>query len=359
MFDLQRLIRPNIRQLTPYSSARDEFSGEAQIFLDANENAWGSPLPKSYNRYPDPLQHRLKAQIAKLKQIPERQIFLGNGSDECIDLTLRAFCEPQQDEVIICPPTYGMYEVCAKIQDAIIKKVPLTADFQLDTESIFRAVSPQTKLIILCSPNNPTGNCLRQEDVERVLHAFNGIVAIDEAYIDFASQPGFLHRLQEFPNLIVWQTFSKAWGLAGLRVGMAFASAAIIGILNKIKYPYNISQLTQETLLQALDRVDQVEQWKAHIIQQRQALSQALQQLDIVQKVYPSEANFVLAKIRQARKVYAYLLQQGIVVRDRSQVALCEDCLRITVGRPEENEKLLAGLQAYQAQQTASGPLSH
>jgi histidinol-phosphate aminotransferase len=359
VFNLQRLIRPNIQQLVPYASARDEFSGKAQVFLDANENAWGSPLEKPYNRYPDPLQHELKARIAKLKHIPEENIFLGNGSDECIDLTLRAFCEPGQDEVIICPPTYGMYEVCAQIQHAIIRNVPLLPDFGLDVQGILQAIHPHTKLIILCSPNNPTGNCFSGDAIETLLREFDGIVAIDEAYIDFASHPGFLNRLHAYPNLIIWQTFSKAWGLAGLRVGMAFASADIIRVFNKIKYPYNISQLTQETLLHALERVEDVQHWKQMIVQQRNSLSQALQQLEIVEKVYPSEANFLLVKINQARKVYAYLLQQGIVVRDRSRVMLCEDCLRITVGRPEENEMLLAHLHAYQTLQTRSQPSAH
>lgn len=354
MFNLQRLIRPNIQELIPYSSARDEFSGNAYIFLDANENAWGSPLDKSYNRYPDPLQHQLKARIAELKKVPPEHIFLGNGSDECIDLTFRAFCEPGQDEVIICPPTYGMYEVCARIQGAIIRKVPLLPDFALDLAGILEAITPHTKLIILCSPNNPTGNCFSREAIYTLLRRFEGIVAIDEAYIDFASQPGFLPELDQFPNLILWQTFSKAWGLAGLRVGMAFASPAIIQVLNKIKYPYNISQLTQDTLLQALARADQVQRWKEITIQQRTWLRQALQPLQIVEKIYPSEANFLLVKMKQARKIYEYLLQQGTVVRDRSQVILCEDSLRITIGRPEENKMLIAQLKAYEQQALGS-----
>ncbi|MCL6523193.1 MAG: histidinol-phosphate transaminase [Thermoflavifilum sp.] len=353
MFDLQRLVRPNIWKLIPYSSARDEFSGEAKIFLDANENSWGSPLGKQYHRYPDPLQHKLKDKIARLKHIPAEQIFLGNGSDECIDLCLRIFCEPQQDEIIICEPTYGMYEVSASIQDVVVRRIPLLPSFQLDVPSILQAVGPHTKLIILCSPNNPTGNCFLSPDIETLLTHFSGIVAIDEAYIDFAHQPGFLQRLHEFPNLIIWQTFSKAWGLAGLRLGMAFASVEIIQLYNKVKYPYNISQLTQDAVWQALDQHELVQSRIQQIIHQREQLSKALQQLTIVEKVYPSEANFVLVKMQQAQQVFAYLLQKGIVVRDRSRVILCEDSLRITVGRPEENEALLAELHAY-AQQIVS-----
>lgn len=341
MFDLSKLVRENIRQLTAYSSARDEFSGTAKVFLDANENSLGSPLPIWYNRYPDPHQYRLKSAISAVKGIAPDQIFLGNGSDECIDLLYRCFCNPGEDNVIICPPTYGMYEVSARINAVSVRIAPLLDDFQLDLVHLERLADQQTKLIWLCSPNNPTGNLLERADIEFVLNNFQGLVILDEAYINFAKQRSFLQELAEYPNLVVLQTFSKAWGLAGLRLGMAFASKEITGILNKVKPPYNINQVTQELTLAALEQVDQVNGMIRELVDMRDALAEVLRQLPTVEKVYPSDANFLLVKIKEARRLYEFLVSRSIVVRDRSSVRLCEDCLRITIGTEQENTELL------------------
>jgi histidinol-phosphate aminotransferase len=350
MFDLNKLIRPNIRNLVPYSSARDEFSGEAKVFLDANENSLGSPLTKWYNRYPDPHQHAIKEKLAKIKGIGPEHIFLGNGSDECIDLLFRSFCEPGKDNVIICPPTYGMYEVSANINDIAIRKAPLLEDFQLDLVHIENLADEHTKLIWLCSPNNPTGNSLRREDIEMVLNNFEGIVVIDEAYINFARQKSFIQELTEYPNLVVMQTFSKAWGMAGLRLGMAFASTAIISVLDKVKPPYNINQATQELVLKAIEEVGQVNDMIKLLVDMREALSDVFRSMPSVEKVYPSDANFILVKISDARKIYEFMLTRGIVLRDRSNVTLCEDCLRITVGTEQENTLLVDAMQEWYAQ---------
>ncbi len=347
MFQLEKLIRPNIQKLVPYSSARDEFSGEAKVFLDANENSLGSPLTKWYNRYPDPHQKAIKEKLSIVKGIAVEHIFLGNGSDECIDLLFRSFCEPGKDNVIICPPTYGMYEVSANINDVSIRKAPLLEDFQLDLVHIENLVDENTKLIWLCSPNNPTGNSLRREDIEMVLNNFNGIVVIDEAYINFAKQKSFIQELVDYPNLVVMQTFSKAWGLAGLRLGMAFASTAIIDILDKVKPPYNINQATQELALKALDEVGQVNDMIKLLVDMRDALSDVFRSMPTVETVYPSDANFILVKIRDARKIYEFMLTKGIVLRDRSNVKLCEDCLRITVGTEKENTLLVDAMQEW------------
>lgn len=343
-FDINKLIRPNIRNLVPYSSARDEFKGEANIFLDANENSFGSPLTKWYNRYPDPLQRKLKEKLSAIKAVPPSKIFLGNGSDECIDVLIRACCEPGQDNLIICPPTYGMYEVSANINNVQIKKVNLTPAFQLDLDALQEAVDPQTKMIFLCSPNNPTGNSLNREDIEIVLNNFPGLVVIDEAYINFSRHRSFTLELDEYPNLVVMQTLSKAWGLAALRVGIAFASEEIIHVMNKIKPPYNINQASQELALQALEEVGQVNDMIKEIVRERETLQQTLLQLPMVEHIYPSDANFLLVKVDDPRGLYNYLLQSGIVVRDRSRVELCEGCLRITVGTPEENNTLVNAL---------------
>lgn len=348
-FDLNKLIRPNIQKLTPYSSARDEFSGEAKVFLDANENSLGSPLIKWYNRYPDPHQRAIKEKLSTIKGIAGEHIFLGNGSDECIDLLLRCFCQPGKDNVIICPPTYGMYEVSANINDVKIKKVPLLEDFQLDLSHLEDSIDTNTKLIWLCSPNNPTGNSLRRTDIETVLNNFHGIVVIDEAYINFAKQKSFLQELTEYPNLVVMQTFSKAWGLAGLRLGMAFSSTAIIEVLNKVKPPYNINQATQELALKALEEVDQVNDMIKLLVDMREALTEIFLSMPTVEKVYPSDANFILVKIKEARNIYEFLLAKGIVLRDRSSVTLCEDCLRITVGTEKENTILIEAMQDWYA----------
>ncbi|GGH68045.1 histidinol-phosphate aminotransferase [Filimonas zeae] len=344
MFSLDKLIRNNIKGLSPYSSARDEFSGEAKVFLDANENSLGSPLNKWYNRYPDPHQVKLKAAISQVKAVNTDRIFLGNGSDECIDLLYRCFCQPGKDNVIICPPTYGMYQVSAEINDVAIKKATLLDNYQLDLVHLENLVDENTKIIWLCSPNNPTGNCLNREDIEMVLNNFNGLVVVDEAYINFARQRSWVQELQEYPNLVVLQTFSKAWGLAGLRLGMAFASPEIVEVMDRVKPPYNINQVTQELALQALEEVGQVNDMIRLLVDMRDALAEVLVQLPNVEKVYPSDANFLLVKMKDARGIYNKLLEQGIVVRDRSNVKLCEDCLRITIGTEQENTTLVDAL---------------
>ncbi|WP_127132151.1 histidinol-phosphate transaminase [Pseudoflavitalea rhizosphaerae] len=348
-FNLDDLLRPNIKNLVPYSSARDEFKGEASIFLDANENAYGSPLTKWYNRYPDPLQLKVKEKLSEVKGVPASNIFIGNGSDECIDILIRAFCEPGKDNIIICPPTYGMYEVSANINDVYIKKVPLTADFQLDLPAIEEAVDDNTKIIFLCSPNNPTGNSLNREDLEVILNNYWGIVALDEAYINFSRFRSFTQELEDYPNLVVMQTLSKAWGLAALRVGLAFASEPIINVMNKVKPPYNINQASQELTLKALEEVGMVNDMIREIVTQRGILETELAKLPVVQKIYPSDANFLLVRVTDAKGIYKYLADKGVVVRDRSSVTLCEGCLRITVGTEAENKALLAYLQSYLA----------
>ena len=343
-FNLNNLLRENIKKLVPYSSARDEFKGEASILIDANENPFGSPLNHDYNRYPDPLQHQVKAKLSKIKGVPSEHIFLGNGSDEAIDILYRAFCTPGVDNVILVPPTYGMYEVSANINDVAFKKVNLTADYQLDLDGIANAIDAHTKLIFICSPNNPTGNSIRRQDIEAILNNFQGLVVVDEAYINFSAVKSFTQELAEYPNLVVLQTLSKAWGLAALRLGMAFASKEIIAVYNKIKPPYNINQATQDIVLEALDQVDQVNDWIKETVAEREKLVRELLELDYVQHITPSDANFILVKMEQPREVYDYLVQYGIIVRDRSKVELCEGCLRITVGTPAENQILLEKL---------------
>lgn len=346
-FDLDNLIRENIKNLKPYSSARDEFKGEARIFLDANENSLGSPLTRWYNRYPDPLQWALKQKISGIKGVEPEQIFIGNGSDECIDILYRAFCEPAQDNVIICPPTYGMYEVSADINRVEARKVPLTPAFQLDLEAIERAIDGNTKMIFLCSPNNPTGNSLDPADIEILLNNYFGLVVIDEAYINFSRQPSAITSLRDFPHLVVMQTLSKAWGLAALRIGLAFAHPDIIQIMNKIKPPYNINQASQELALKALEEVGQVNDMIRELVSQRDQLAEGLSRLPLVQHIYPSDANFLLVRVTDPGGIYRYLLEKGIVVRDRSKVILCEGCLRITVGAEKENLELIQTLSAY------------
>ena len=348
-FNIEALVRENIKLMKPYSSARDEFSGEASIFLDANENSFGSPLPINYNRYPDPLQAAVKEKISSIKGVPPKNIFLGNGSDEAIDLLFRAFCEPGRDNVIILPPTYGMYEVCAAMNNVALKKITLTLDFQIDLEAIEEAIDANTKLIFICSPNNPTGNSINRNDIEIVLNNFNGLVVIDEAYINYAKQKTFIPELTEYANLVIMQTFSKAWGLAGLRLGMAFAGIPIINYLNKVKYPYNINTSTQQLALEALESVETINNWVKITVEQRKWLTEKLLTLAFIETVYPSDANFVLAKMKNARKVYDQLSAKGIIVRDRSKVILCDDCLRITVGTPDENQQLITELNSYKA----------
>jgi len=341
MFELEKLVRKNVLKLKPYSSARDEFQGTASVYLDANEN----PYPDSlYNRYPDPHQLKLKQRISEIKNIPVDQIFLGNGSDEPIDLLIRAFCEPGIDNVLIPQPTYGMYTVSAEINNVAIKTVRLSPDFDLDVTAILNAVDTNTKLIFLCSPNNPSGNLLSFEKMKQVIDGFSGLVIVDEAYIDFTSYPGFLPLLNQYSNLVVLQTLSKAWGLAAIRLGMCFASKDIIKVLNKIKPPYNISLLSQNAAFESLQKIEQKNAWVKEIIAQRDWMAEELSKTKAVQKVYPSDANFLLVKISNARAVYNQLVSRGIIVRDRSNVILCDDCLRITVGTPLENQTLLKEL---------------
>lgn len=343
------LFRPHILNLAPYSSARDEYKGSEGIFLDANENPYGSATEGNFNRYPDPYQHQVKERLAAIKKVRTSQIFLGNGSDEAIDLLFRIFCTPGKDNVIFLPPTYGMYEVSANINNVGIIKVPLTEDFQIDTEAVLAAINEHTKMLFICSPNNPSGNVLDTNAILRILHEFKGITIIDEAYIDFCPDKTFVNRLDEFERLVVMQTFSKAWGLAALRLGMAFASEEIITILNKIKPPYNISLLTQQHAYEALANESLKDQMVADIIHQRGQLAKQLEQLPQVEKIYPSDANFILVKIKDAGALFNYLIEQKIIVRDRSKVIRCEDCLRITVGTMDENDALLEEIKRFKS----------
>ena len=347
MFNLNTLIRENIKTLKPYSSARHEFTGKASVFLDANENAYGSPLPEKFNRYPDPLQWQLKFQLAKIKGVPAENIFVGNGSDEVIDLAYRIFCNPAKDNVIVCPPTYGMYEVSGDINDVAVKKVSLTNDFQLDAEGILAAVDTNTKLVFICSPNNPTGNNMRREDVEIILNNFSGIVIIDEAYINYSKQKTFIQELTEYPNLVVMQTLSKAWGLAALRLGLCYASLDIIDLFNKVKPPYNINDASQQLALEALQNTHLVNEWITAAVLQKEMLIKEMGNFTFVIEVYPSDANFFLMKVKDAAHLYAYLSENEIVVRNRSKDTGCQNCLRITVGTPDENQQLLDLLKSY------------
>ena len=346
-FELDKLVRPNIKTLKPYSSAKDEYTGAAKILLDANENSLGSPLTKWYNRYPDPYQKQLKEKLAFVKQIAANQIFIGNGSDECIDILFRTFCEPGKDNIIICPPTYPMYEVSANINDIKVQNAPLLSDYQLNVAHIEQLVNEHTKIIWICSPNNPTGNSLDRIDIETILNHFDGIVVIDEAYINFSKQKSFVQSLIDYPNLVVMQTLSKAWGLAGLRLGMCFANPDIIGYMNKVKAPYNINIVTQELALQALEEVGQVNDMIKLLVDMRNALAQVIASMPHVIQVFPSDTNFILVKIPHARKLYEFLMSKGIIVRDRSALALCEDSLRITVGSEQENTLLVDAMYEW------------
>jgi histidinol-phosphate aminotransferase len=347
MFSINNILRENIKNLVPYSSARDEFQGEASVFLDANENAFGSPLEQQFNRYPDPLQYAVKKRLSEIKGVPPRNIFLGNGSDEAIDILFRSFCNPGVDNVILVPPTYGMYQVSANINDTEVRNVPLTEDFQLNLEGIAEAIDQYTKLIFVCSPNNPTGNSMNRADVETLLANFNGLVIVDEAYINFSRQKTFIQELTEYANLVVLQTLSKAWGLAGLRVGMAFASEEIIEVMNKVKPPYNINEASQQLALQALANIGQVNNWIKETLVQRDNLVLQLKDFDLVLDIYPSDANFILVKTTDPKGIYNFLVEKGIIVRDRSKVDLCAGCLRITVGTPQENNTLIQTLQNF------------
>ena len=341
-FNLYSLVRPNIRELAPYSSARNEYSGHnATIFLDANENPYNKPL----NRYPDPLQLELKAELSKVKRVPQDNIFLGNGSDEAIDLSYRIFCEPGIDNVVAMEPTYGMYRVCADINNVEYRTVMLDDNFQISADSLLARCDGHTKIIWICSPNNPTGNNICREEIVKVLKNFSGIVVVDEAYSDFSTERPFRLDIAEYPNIIVLNTMSKAWGCAAIRLGMAFASEEIIALFNKVKYPYNVNLLTQQQALKALDEKIDVEKWASTILQERNRMIRAFELLPMCEKVYPTDANFFLAKMTDAQGIYDYLVSKGIIVRNRTNVALCHNCLRVTIGSTVENQGLLAALR--------------
>jgi histidinol-phosphate aminotransferase len=345
--DIESLVRPHLLKLKPYSSARDEYKEREGTFLDANENSLGSATNTDYSRYPDPYQSELKSKISSVKSVAIENIFVGNGSDEPIDLIYRLFCEPAKDNVILVPPTYGMYEVSANIHNVEVRKVNLTAEFQLDIPKIVTHIDANTKVIWICSPNNPTGNLIHNDDIVKILNKFSGIVVIDEAYIDFADTKSWTKRLEDFPNLIVLQTLSKAWGMAGIRLGLAFASATILILLNKIKSPYNISQLTQEVAIDALTNANKVNSMVIEIKKNRIGLIDDLKKLSIVEKIYPTDSNFILVKFEEANQVFDFLIDQKIIVRNRSTVVLCEDCLRITVGTDSENQRLIGALKEF------------
>lgn len=344
MKSLQELTRPNIWKLKPYSSARDEYKGAtASVFLDANENPYNMP----HNRYPDPMQHDLKAELSKIKKVAVENIFLGNGSDEAIDLVFRAFCEPRVDNVVAIDPTYGMYQVCADVNDVEYRKVLLDEHFQFSADRLLAAADEHTKLIFLCSPNNPTGNDLLRSEMEKLLQSFDGLVIVDEAYNDFSEAPSFLEELEKYPNIIVLQTFSKAWGCAAIRLGMAFASPEIIGILNKIKYPYNVNRLTQKQAMETLLRYYDIERWVNALKEERSLLEAEFAKLPCTVQLFPSDANFFLVRVTDAVAIYDYLVKKGIIVRNRHSIALCGNCLRVTVGTRLENETLLEAMKAY------------
>lgn len=338
--DLERILRKNIANLKPYSSARDEFTGEAMVFLDANENPFNSP----YNRYPDPLQRELKEKIALLKEVNPAQIFLGNGSDEPIDLLIRAFCDPGSDNIVTIHPTYGMYQVAAEVNNVEVRTVSLTPDYDMDSNNLLAVADQHTKMIFLCSPNNPTGKCLDRDNMLKVIRDFDGIVILDEAYIDFAPGKSLLPEISNHPGLVILQTFSKAWGMAGIRLGMAFADPRIIAVLNKIKYPYNINILTQQKALELIRKEDDVKKWIKLLIAERKKMADLLIHFPFVTGIVPSDANFLLVKMHDARGIYEYLVEKGIIVRDRSKIHLCQNSLRITIGNSAENETLLNAL---------------
>ena len=347
MKDLKVLTRPNVWALKPYSSARDEYSGvEASVFLDANENPYNTPN----NRYPDPLQRELKALIAPLKGVKVENIFLGNGSDEAIDLIFRAFCRPGVDNVVAIDPTYGMYQVCADVNDVEYRKMLLDVYYQFKASSLLSAIDENTKAIFICSPNNPTGNSLCRKEIESLLKRFDGLVVVDEAYIDFSSSESLLKNLDEYPNLIVLQTFSKAWGCAAIRLGMAFASPEIIAIFNKIKYPYNVNRLTQEEAIKVLRQPEKIKEWVNTLLEERTRVMEEFVKLPCCIRVFPTDANFFLTKVYEATQIYDFLVSEGIIVRNRTNVALCKDCLRITIGTKEENDALLDALRKVEVE---------
>ena len=337
--DIRELLRENIRTLAPYSTARDEYQGELGIYLDANEN----PYDNNYNRYPDPHQKNLKRRLAEIKGVPVEKIFIGNGSDEPIDLVFRLFCEPRRHNAVSIAPTYGMYKVAAAINDVQMREVQLEPGFTLDAEKLLAAADENTRLLFLCSPNNPSGNCFPKKEIEKVIRRFNGIVILDEAYIDFAGQPGFLSELDESPNLVILQTLSKAWGMAGLRLGLAFAQPLIVDTLSRVKYPYNINVVTQKIVLEQLRKSPDAQ--IAEIVSERGRVLEGLAKNPVIRKIHPTDANFVLVEVDEPRTIYDRLIGAGIIVRDRSRIKGCEGCLRITIGTPEENDRLLETLK--------------
>lgn len=341
--ELEQLVRKNIYNLKPYSSARNEFKGEASVFLDANEN----PLCGPYNRYPDPLQQKLKKKISQIKDISVDKIFLGNGSDEPIDIVIRVFCEPGIDNIVAIDPTYGMYKVCADINNVEYRPVLLNNNFELEAEKLLNETDENTKLVYLCSPNNPSGNLLNKDEIRKVLTSFQGIVVLDEAYIDFVPSESWLPDLDEYPNLVIFQTLSKAWGMAAIRLGMAFASPEIISFFNKVKYPYNINILTQNFVEGELDKEQQKNEWVQILLEQREILKAGIEKLSFVEKVYPSDANFILVKVSDANDIYNKLVNSGVIVRNRNSISLCMGCLRVTVGTEIENQKLLQQLSRF------------
>ena len=341
--------RKNIQNLKPYSSARNEYSGSGGILLDANENSIGSVLENGLNRYPDPLQRELKSIIADNKRISTDNIFIGNGSDEAIDLLIRAYCEPGIDRILIFPPTYGIYSVFADINNVGITALPLTASFQLDMEAFRKTAKGNIKIIFICSPNNPSGNLFNHQDILTMLESTDSLVVVDEAYIDFSGDPGFVERLTDFPNLVVLQTLSKAWGLAGIRLGFAFANTEIIAILNKIKYPYNISKVTQQLALEAMRNSKQKDNYVSQLLLQKKYLETELNNLKIVNAIFPSDANFLLVRFNNARFIFTGLLEKNIIIRDRSSQIHCAECLRITIGNEAENKMLIDALKELEA----------
>lgn len=344
MLPLEQLVRPNIWKLAPYSSARDEYSGkEAHVFLDANENPYNTP----YNRYPDPLQREVKSALKKVKGVPEEMIFLGNGSDEAIDLAYRVFCNPGRDNVVAIAPTYGMYQVCADINDVEYRTVLLDENFDFQADKLLEACDENTKIIWICSPNNPTGNSMNRDEILKVIERFEGIVIVDEAYIDFAQQMSLRQELPNHPNLIILQTMSKAWGSAAIRLGMAFASKEIVNIYNKVKYPYNVNQLTQQQALEMLKDPFEIDKYVKILLAERTRLMQSFQELPICEQIYKTDANFFLAKMTDANAIYNYLVDKGVIVRNRNKIQLCQNCLRITIGNRSENNELLAALRQY------------
>ena len=344
MKPLEQLVRKNIWSLAPYSSARDEYSGkEAHVFLDANENPYNAP----YNRYPDPLQREVKAMLSKVKGVPAENIFLGNGSDEAIDLPYRIFCNPGYDNVVAIAPTYGMYKVCADINDVEYRTVLLDDNHDFKAADLLAACDEHTKIIWLCSPNNPTGNSLNRDEILKTIEGFEGIVIVDEAYIDFAQQQSLRQELPPHPNLIILQTMSKAWGSAAIRLGMAFASKDIIHIYNKVKYPYNVNQLTQLQALEMLKDPFEIDKYVKMLLAERTRLMQAFQELPICEQIYKTDANFFLARVTDANAIYNYLVDRGVIVRNRHKIQHCQNCLRITIGTRTENNELLSALRQY------------